>query len=206
MSDFNAIHEHLLTYATPLLPPSKPHERELSNAITSLRIHPSLEAGLHLLNLDLASAHFLVRHMQSPPAYEGMYLHGILHRIEGDYINARMWYSDVQKSEVYQKVWGKEGITFKQTEKGEGSWEEMDAGQRFLNDVQKFKGTRKQDERHPDLENESKRELETVIKWCVEKFGIDSIEDATEAWVRPGDDIKKMGEDQVSGPDGRREF
>jgi len=82
----------------------------------------------------------------------------------------------------------------------------MDAGQRFLNDVQKFKGTREQDERHPDLENESKRELETVIKWCVEKFGMDSIEDATEAWVRPGDDIKKMGEDQVSGPDGRREF
>lgn len=60
--------------------------------------HPqpaALESLLHILNLDLPSAHFLVRHMQSPPCWEEMYIHGLLHRIEGDYDNCRAWYADV---------------------------------------------------------------------------------------------------------------
>jgi hypothetical protein len=77
-----------------------------SHAISSLQVHPVIEAALHLLNLDLPSAHFLVRHMQAPPAWEAMYAHGILHRLEGDIDNARAWYGDVKDAEVFQAVWG----------------------------------------------------------------------------------------------------
>lgn len=95
------------TCPTPLLPPSKPHTPSLASVIASLALHPTLEAALHMLNHDLVSAHFLVRHMQAAPAYEGMLLHGILHRIEGDYDNARVWYRDVSRSDVFRHVWGK---------------------------------------------------------------------------------------------------
>jgi hypothetical protein len=34
-----------------------------------------------------------------------MFLHGILHRIEGDYDNSRVWYGDVKDSEVFAYAW-----------------------------------------------------------------------------------------------------
>jgi hypothetical protein len=89
-------------HPTPLFLPQKPHSATLSFTISSLQLHPTLEAALH--NLDVSSTHFLAQHMQSLPAYEGMFLHGILHRIEGDYDNASIWYTDVKESEIYRKV------------------------------------------------------------------------------------------------------
>jgi hypothetical protein len=89
-------------------PPSAPSQ-SLTHAISSLSFHPSVETALHLLNDDLVSAHFLVRHMQAAPQFESMMLHGILHRIEGDYENARAWYRDVKDSDVFRTVWGDGG-------------------------------------------------------------------------------------------------
>lgn len=91
----------------PLSLPISPHALLIpSHRIASLSVHPVLEAALHILNLDLPSAHFLLRHMQAPPAWEAMYLHGVLHRVEGDLANARAWYGDVRESVVFQAVWG----------------------------------------------------------------------------------------------------
>jgi hypothetical protein len=171
MSSLEAIHSQLLTYPPPLLPPGK-------------ALVP--EVGLHILNQDLPSAHFLVRHMQSAPAFAGMYLHGILHRIEGDFDNARAWYSDVRETDVYKEVWGSRGIGWKELEEG-GKKEDLDDGQKFLDAVQQCKES-------------------AVFKWCSEKFGTDKMVDASEAWVKPSDDIKRMGEGQVSGSGGRRKF
>ncbi|KAK5231976.1 hypothetical protein LTR47_006816 [Exophiala xenobiotica] len=102
---------------TPLsLPvsPAKPHIP--SHAISSLQVHPVIEAALHLLNLDLPSAHFL-----APPAWEAMYAHGILHRLEGDIDNARAWYGDVKDAQVFQAVWGGgEGDTLSGDADGDG--------------------------------------------------------------------------------------
>ncbi|KAL8745317.1 MAG: hypothetical protein Q9184_007892, partial [Pyrenodesmia sp. 2 TL-2023] len=102
---FPSLYTHILTLRAPLLPPGRSTSPSLTAAISALSLHPTLEVALHILNADLPSAHFLVRHMQSPPAYEGMYLHGILHRIEGDYDNARAWYGNVEASEVFGFVW-----------------------------------------------------------------------------------------------------
>lgn len=54
--------------SAPILPSpsSTPHLPSLTPHIASLRLHPTLESLLHILNADLPSAHFLLRHMQSP--------------------------------------------------------------------------------------------------------------------------------------------
>lgn len=147
--------------------------------------------------------------MQSPPAYEGMYLHGILHRIEGDYDNARYWYSDVKPCELYTKVWGSGGKSFKDVvgQQGDRDGGGKDEGQNFIDHVQMLKEGRREDEGwRKGLEDESRREIEEVVMWCVERFGIGRVLDASAAWVKNSEEIQKMSDDQVSGDAGRREF
>ncbi|KAM3078085.1 hypothetical protein ACMFMG_002613 [Clarireedia jacksonii] len=202
MASFESINDRLVQIPAPLLPPASPHDASLTSEIASLQLHPTLETILHILNLDLPSAHFL-----AAPAFEGMYLHGILHRIEGDYNNARAWYSDVKESEIYAKTWGVEGHTWK-------SWKEvggddrhlLDEGQKFLDAVQRFKETRGREGDKAALEEESRRELEGITHWCVQRFGTHKMEDASSAWVKPSDEIRQIGEDQVNGDSGRRKF
>ncbi|MFD0671551.1 hypothetical protein [Cohnella sp. GCM10027633] len=50
---------------------------------------PAWKAALHLWNDDLEAAHELVQELRSPT---GSVLHGIVHRREGDYDNARYWF------------------------------------------------------------------------------------------------------------------
>ncbi|KAJ8071525.1 hypothetical protein OCU04_001840 [Sclerotinia nivalis] len=193
MATFKSIHTRLLKIPAPLLPPASPHDPTLTSEIASLQLHPTLETALHILNLDLPSAHFLARHMQSTPAFEGMYLHGILHRIEGDYDNARAWYSDVKESEIYSRLWGRSGQTWKawQEEHGNGG---------------NFKETQGKEADKTSLEEQSRKELDGVIEWCVNKFVTGRMVDASSAWVKPNEEIRKMGEDQVSGGSERRKF
>lgn len=225
MDCFEVIHNHLIkTYPPPLLPPSKLHSSNLTSQIASLQLHPTLEAALHIMNNDLAAAHFLVRHMQSPPAYEGMLLHGILHRIEGDFDNARCWYSDVAQSELYKRIWGTGRKTFKDLGGGirdikfanrngygkSGSKvDELDGGQRFLNVVQAFaeaKASTRDTQEENRLLGESRREIESVVEWCVERFGTGRWQDASGAWVDNNEDIQKMSDEQVNGDAGWRKF
>lgn len=126
--------------------------------------------------------------MQAPPAYEGMFLHGILHRIEGDYDNARAWYTNVAESEVFKEVW-------------DGGQEEARG---FIGRVD---GLVKRGEGDKAvLEKESLREIEAVVEFCRRKFGEKEMLDATQAWVKPGEDHRKMGEEMVSGGKGFRKF
>ncbi len=117
-----------------------------------------------------------------------MFLHGILHRIEGDYDNARAWYRNVADSEVFRVVW----------EGGEEEAREYIGKVEAL--VKKGEGDRK------GLEEESLREIEAVVEYCRKKFGEKEMLDATQAWVRPGEDHRKMGEEMVSGGKGHRQF
>ena len=126
--------------------------------------------------------------MQAPPAYEGMFLHGILHRIEGDYDNARAWYKNVAGSEVFKEVWG-------------GGEEEARG---FIGRVEGFVKNGQGDKE--GLEKESLGEINAVVEYCRSKFGEKEILDATQAWVKPGEDHRKMGEEMVSGDKGHRKF
>ncbi|KAJ4506836.1 hypothetical protein HRR83_002943 [Exophiala dermatitidis] len=105
----------------PLFGPSHKPSSLLRHQISTLQIHPVIESLLHMLNHDLSSAHFLLRHMQGTPktCSEAMYVHGILHRVEGDLDNARAWYGDVCGEEVFRVVWDDPKMTVPIGDEGE---------------------------------------------------------------------------------------
>ena len=185
---FDNLYAHLLTLPPPLLPPGKATDPKLADKISSLYLHPTLEAAFHILNADLPSAHFLVRHMQAAPAYEGMYLHGILHRIEGDYDNARAWYKNVASSDIFNS-----------------SWSSQEDGLGFIDKVETL-NERKEGDKEA-LGQESVEEIKRAIAFCAKKFGKEKIADASVAWKQPeGGESKQLAEDMVSGGKGHRKF
>lgn len=199
MSSFSEIYAHLQTFPAPNLPPARARESAVTPKIAALQLHPTLEAALHILNTDLPSAHFLARHMQSAPAFEGMYLHGILHRIEGDYDNARAWYEDVADSDVFQSIWKDRGQ--------KGALDFIDSIQSLKQGPTGSQGMAStESEGQKKLERQSREELEGVMQFCMRKFGTEKIIDASAAWVEPSDKIKSQGQDQVSGDAGARVF
>ena len=127
--------------------------------------------------------------MQAAPAYEGMYLHGILHRIEGDYDNARAWYRNVSSSDVFKKNWPTE-----------------EAGLEFIGKVEAF-ARAKAAEGKEELEKESLGEIKGVVEWCVEKFGKAEWKDATGEYSQTEDEEhKQLGKDMITGDKGHRNF
>ena len=114
-------------------------------------------------------------------------MHGILHRIEGDYDNARAWYSNVKDSEVFGKAWS-----------GEEQAREYIAKVEAL--VKRKEGDK------DELGKESMREIKAVVEFCREKFGDGEVKDASDAWVQPSDEHRKMGEEMVTGGKGYRQF
>ncbi|KYG44545.1 hypothetical protein M433DRAFT_155491 [Acidomyces richmondensis BFW] len=108
LASFDTIFAHLTTQrGYPILRSCSPypHDPSLAHSISSLAIHPTREAILHILNSDFPSAHFLCRHMQNAPAWEDVYIHGLLHRVEGDYSNAESWYREVVESDPFKRCW-----------------------------------------------------------------------------------------------------
>ncbi|KAK6415141.1 hypothetical protein LTR95_017627, partial [Oleoguttula sp. CCFEE 5521] len=162
----------------------------ISHAITNLSLHPTLEALLHILNADLSSAHFLCRHMESAPAYEAMFIHGLLHRVEGDYRNTDAWYGDVSESEVFQSVWGSDGG--------------LEGAKGF---VQRVEGLRKEGKGNKEeLVKESGREIEALKDYLLKKFGTEQIKDATTVWVGKSEKGKEAAKNMVVGGEGWRQF
>lgn len=205
---FDELLAHLKSLPVPLLPPAKAIDPTLSDKIASLYLHPALEALLHLLNHDLPSAHFLVRHMQSDPAFEAMYLHGILHRIEGDFNNTRAWYYDVAESEPFELVWGKatedeKAAVEKKKEEGENKMPPQKSARDFVDSLEKL--SKGQGDKQA-LGKESRREFDTVLDWCIKKFGTGKHTDASKAWVQPSQEISEKGQSMVTGNDSFRKF
>jgi hypothetical protein len=187
---FSSIQNQLIsTYSYPFTRPPKqsPHSPSLSNAIASLHIHPTLEALLHILNNDLTSAHFLCRHMQSPPAWESMLIHGVLHRIEGDYNNAIAWYGNVEESEIFQSVWPSG----------------LESARTFIENLKALDKNPKEVE---SLRAESEEEMKRLIEFCKNKFGTNVLQDGREAWVEPSEEIREIANKQLVGGEGWRQF
>lgn len=147
--------------------------------------------------------------MQSAPAYEGMYIHGLLHRIEGDYDNARAWYNNVYSSAAFEHIWGKaedseiEEVEALQEKGGKKMPAQVKARQ-WLDRVEGFV-KRKEGDRQV-LEGESRREIEMLLQWCVDRFGTERVVDASEAWVRPSQEIRDIGNKMTTGGEGYRKF
>lgn len=129
--------------------------------------------------------------MEAKPAVEGMFVHGILHRVEGDYRNAEAWYGDVKDSDIFQNVWSEE----------EGG---LDGGVSFIRRVESLRKQKQGD--LSALEKESQRELDATKDFLVKRFGLERVEDATTVWVGKSEEGKKQHAGQVVGGEGWRQF
>ena len=210
---FSELYESLLSQCRtnpPLLPPTAAFSKTtvrttrtpaLDHEIANLSLHPTLEAALHILNLDLPSAHFLLRHMQCAPAWEGMFLHGILHRIEGDYDNARAWYGNVKDSDVFVYVWGRVSNSVSASTDSEKG---IDAALHFITEIQSLRETGQGD--RDELGSRSLDEIQAVVAFCAKRFGVQKVEDASGAWTKNEGNIEEKGQAMVIGGEGWREF
>jgi hypothetical protein len=179
--------------------PTSPHPTLIpSSNITSLSLHPTLESALHLLNADLPSAHFLLRHMQAQPAYEAMFLHGILHRIEGDYDNTRAWYGDVSDSDCFKHAW-LGGI---------------DEARKFVDRVEKWRkeglkgygGKEEYANATEELRRISLGEIRAVLAFCEKKFGKEEVKDASSVWIKMDQKHGEKAAEMITGGEGWRQF
>jgi hypothetical protein len=191
--DYQGVKVGLLAYehifSTLPTSPHRIHSTQLRNILTSLQLHPVLEAILHLLNVDLPAAHFLCRHMENWPAEESMFVHGILHRIEGDYDNARAWYCDVEEANGFKVVWGRKHDALK-----------------FIDEVEKWrKGGQVKSEEEKRLRECSLQELVKMLEFCEENIGCGKVEDATTVWV-PKKKTTEQAAAMVTGAESWREF
>jgi hypothetical protein len=195
---------------------------DLTATISDLQLHPTIETALHLANSDLPSAHFLVRHMQAAPAVEGMLLHGILHRAEGDFDNARAWIGDVKDiCEGYQPKKKDEGLkldseVFERTKGGKGVGKSLiefvygsNEPAELIDDTEAFRGkkaSQRGEKDEEEIEERSRKELQMVLEWCKSKFGEGEWKDASSAWVKNSEEISKMSNEMTSGDKGHRKF
>jgi hypothetical protein len=154
--------------------------------------------------------------MQAPPAVEGMLLHGILHRAEGDFDNARAWLSDVRdacegfvpkKKKQNEKLdlgtFAKVGIEGEPRSLVACVYGEEDpAG--LIDDVDRLRELKEGDER--DIADRIVREMQGVLEWCKRKFGEGRWEDASSAWVKNSEEINEISESMTSGGEGFRKF
>jgi hypothetical protein len=215
-----SISQTLIPKTNLVHPPKKAQDAQLTATIADLHVHPTIEALLHILNHDLPSAHFLVRHMQAPPAVEGMLLHGILHRAEGDFNNARAWISDVGDAcEGYQPKHKEDGQKLDaDVAKQVGSNSAISSSlikfvygdeepKSLIDAVEKFRSRKKSEKDEEEgIEKRIRGEAEKVLEWCKNKFGDGMWEDATKAWVKNSEEISKISGDMVSGGKGHRKF
>lgn len=88
----------------------------------------------------------------------------------------------------------------------EGDEEE---GERLVWRVKKFRekvGVDDEKERERELEERIRSELMRVLEWCRLKFGDGAWVDASEAWTRDSDEVRKVKSEMVSGGEGWRKF
>lgn len=223
----DSIASTLLTETKLVHAPKKSHYVNLGSIIAGLAMHPTLEALLHILNHDLPSAHFLVRHMQAPPAVEGMLLHGMLHRAEGDFGNAQAWMSDVKDAcegfqpkkkeqgerlddDVAEQVGGGDG------QGGEGRKQSLvsfvygsEEPGKLVEDVESFrkkKANSRGEGEEEALERRIRVEGQRVLAWCRGKFGGGAVVEASAAWVKNSEEIGQMSRAMVSEGEGHRKF
>lgn len=73
----------------PALSPRQPADAALSAAILGSGLSNLLVCGLLIWNEDFQSAHPIAQAIESE---DGSYWHGIIHRMEADYWNAKYWF------------------------------------------------------------------------------------------------------------------
>ena len=80
----------------------RPQNADLSAAVIAAPdLSPSLRSALDLVAGQLDRSHTI---SQNLPSAEGSFLHGIMHRREGDYSNAKYWFRRVGTHPVMEQL------------------------------------------------------------------------------------------------------
>ena len=85
---------------SPLVP-SGPRDVALDDRIAGLDAPPAVRSALHLWNDSLTRCHDLAQEIHDPT---GSYLHGLMHRREPDYPNAKYWFRRVGRHPLFPDV------------------------------------------------------------------------------------------------------
>ena len=170
--------------------------------------------------------------LDKAPKVEGMHIHAILHRLEGDYNNALGWYRDLSSaSSAALRVEGGESVftytfptlpldTAMNLVRDMRSLEMRQCSQRRRVQLIKqlgmdtsravIKGWNFAYERdYERLRRESKAEISSVLDWCERRYGLDAWPDASGEFVRPSEISPKHSElvkRQIMGGEGWRQF
>lgn len=146
-----------------------------------------------------------------PPAkVEGMHLHALLHRLEGDYANARAWYGDVAAvggRTSFSHAWpgGRRDV--------EGFLEEVRGWRmRFDGAYSRAHGGEKdvanegREEGYARLKRWHETEVRRAWEWCAERYGVGKWEDASGEFCAKGGKYRDLARGQVVGGEGWRVF
>ncbi|KAL0480260.1 hypothetical protein AKO1_002901 [Acrasis kona] len=94
-----------------------PHNESLSAELEDFlekgegkTLHPLVKASWHISNHNLYKAHRYIRGVQERPW--AMWLHSILHRLEGDMINTKCWIYDIDLPEFIE-FWKSKELAYK---------------------------------------------------------------------------------------------
>jgi hypothetical protein len=85
---------------SPLVP-SGVRDPKLDDEIAKLPSTPAVRAALHLWNDSLERCHALAQDIADAT---GSYLHGVMHRREPDYGNAKYWFRRVGRHPVFERL------------------------------------------------------------------------------------------------------
>lgn len=96
-----AILDRLRRFDPSPLVPSGVRDPELDEAIARLEAPPAVRAAFHLWNDSLERCHALAQDIADAT---GSYLHGVMHRREPDYGNAKYWFRRVGRHPVFEKI------------------------------------------------------------------------------------------------------
>lgn len=155
-----------------------------------------------------------------------MYIHGVLHRIEGDIDNTRCWYRDVEDTDAFKQIWLNSGDDSNLPEAAQKGWEHfLDRLERFRDRTKSRHGKggwdQDQDKLNPAsvkdwkveeklLRESSLWEMKRLLKFCEDKFGIDQIDNAKKEFLgrieSGNEEHAKVAQSMVTGGEGWRTF
>lgn len=236
-AEYRRVLDAILSYEHVFFsPPTSPHKVHIQQhpppqnlpTISSLSLHPVIESLVHLLNCDLPSAHFLCRHAQVDPKFESMFVHGILHRMEGDVDNTRAWYDDVKDSDIFKQVWlesAKQGSSVPAA--AQKGWRHfLDRIERYRDRSRKRQEANEKKEKPEDnldpagvtdwgkeeveLREASLWEMQQFLQFCEQKFGVGQVVDASSEFIglmeTGNEKHAQIAQNMTTGGEGWREF
>jgi hypothetical protein len=96
-----AVLARLRTFDPSPLVPAGPRDAALDDLIAALDAPPAVRSALHLWNDSLSRCHALAQDIADAT---GSCLHGVMHRREPDYANAKYWFRQVGAHPIFPDV------------------------------------------------------------------------------------------------------